>query len=87
MTDSTHRFERDRLFKKWGQFKPFTISTLQQTIHRIFSRNFIAYLAYFYKINSEGILPSNRQNLNRFAYSRSYALNWSSNTDQFIGNI
>ena len=21
MNDSTHRFERDRLFKKWGQFK------------------------------------------------------------------
>ena len=20
MNDSTHRFERDRLFKKWGQF-------------------------------------------------------------------
>ena len=26
MTDSTHRFERDRLFKKWGQFRTIALS-------------------------------------------------------------
>jgi hypothetical protein len=47
MTDSTHRFERDRLFKKWGQFNLIKTGDLEhKTVFRDESKMIAALLAY-----------------------------------------